>query len=189
MPRQHGFINTLLAIVVVVATLIAAAAVMRSVANTSMAATSSTFRQGVLQEASRAYTHATKTLDFRPSASVGDVPANGYYATLQPATHGDRQGVPDVLVEGLDGRVARLAALETRNRVSYVVERLCQRPGNANPDDCIIPGTVIGGGTVSNGTSDPGASFNATGGGAGFRLTVRVDGPRDTVAYVQTVLR
>lgn len=190
-PRlaQGGFITTLIAVIVVVATLVAAAAVMRSTAATHVMAGSSTFRQGVLQEASRAYADARVKLDFRPAASTGHIVDKGYYASIQPATDTARQGVPDVLLAGSADGVARLPVMQTRNRVSYVVERLCREPGVATPDDCIIPGTPIAGGTVSNGTSDPGGSFNRTGQEAGFRLTVRVDGPRATVAYVQTVLR
>ncbi|QWT20693.1 hypothetical protein KPL74_01480 [Bacillus sp. NP157] len=189
--RQRGVIATLIAVIVLVATLLAAMALMRSVDTATAIASSVTFRQAAFQEAERAYTDIRTNLDstFAPPISDTDAPSKGYYASLQPHTS-VRPEIPDVLVNLTAGKIVTMAPLSTGgNTVSYVVERLCPAAGAASLNTCIVPGTAIGGGTSSNLTTDPGIPFNTTGSAAAFRLTVRVDGPRNAIAYVQTIIR
>jgi Tfp pilus assembly protein PilX len=189
--RQKGMVATLIALVVLVATLLAATALMKSVDTANSIAGSMTFRQGAMQEAERAYQDIrTKYVNtFTPPTSDGDNPALGYYATLQ-AQNAVRKDLPDVLVQGVDGTVGKIDAGVTGNAVSYVVERLCPTgTAAASPTLCIVPGIAISGGTSSNASTDPGIPFNTSGSAAAFRLTVRVDGPRNAHAYVQTIIR
>jgi len=184
-------VATLIALVVLVATLLAAMALMRSVDTANSIAGSMTFRQGAMQEAERAYQDIRVKLDsvFAPPVSDVDQPTLGYYASLQPHTSLSRPDIPDVLLNLTSGKIATMADAGTQNKVFYVVERLCPAAGAATVTSCIVPGTAISGGTSSNGTTDPGIPFNTTGSAAAFRLTVRVNGLRNAVAYVQTVIR
>jgi hypothetical protein len=189
---QQGMISTLIALIVLVATLLAAMALMKSVDTANSIAGSMTFRQGAMQEAERAYQDIRTNLEttFKPPASDQDgAGGTGYYAEMQPHTSTTRPDIPDILLNKTDGAVAVMADGVTKNHVSYVVERLCPSNGPATVTTCIVPGTAISGGTSSNLTTDPGIPFNTTGSAAAFRLTVRVDGPRNSVAYVQTILR
>jgi type IV pilus assembly protein PilX len=196
--RQKGVIATLIAVIVLVATLLAAIALMRSVDTSNTIAGSLSFRQGALQEAELAYQNAKTqgALDgvFVPPGGDTDHPDVGYYSSIQP--HLFRQDLPDILsnpavpfvypgAQALTG----VALTNSVNSVHFVVERICPTPGPATPNICIVPGTAISGGSSSNSTSDPGIPFNTTGSAAAFRLTVRVDGPKGTVAYVQTIIR
>jgi hypothetical protein len=183
-------ISTLIAVVVLVATLIAAMALMKSVDTANAIAGSMTFRQGAMQEAERAYQDIRTNLDatFTPPTSDNDNASQGYYASLQAHTSTTRPDVPDILLNKAAG-IVTMADGVTKNHVYYVVERLCPTNGAATVTTCIVPGTAISGGTSSNLTTDPGIPFNTTGSAAAFRLTVRVDGPRNSVAYVQTILR
>lgn len=189
-PRnQHGMIATLLAIIVLVVTVLAAVALMRSVDTSNTIAGRVAFRQAVIQEAARAYEDAKANINFNEPTSDNNVPGAGYYATPQAATIRADKDLPDVLVNETAGSIATLPALiPGGNTVSYVVERLCPNTGPADPKTCIVPGASIQGGSVSNQTKDNGPPFTS-GAYAAFRLSVRVDGPKNTVGYVQSVLR
>ncbi|MDE2247330.1 MAG: hypothetical protein KGJ96_02010 [Xanthomonadaceae bacterium] len=187
--RQQGMVSILIAIIVLVVTLLAAVALLRSVDTSNSIAGSLAFRQAVLQEASRALGDARAKITFSEPASDANNPAIGYYATPQPATIRPNKDVPDVLVNETANSVAAMTPLApTNNKVYYVVERLCPTVGPAAANTCVVPGAVVRGGSVHNQTKDNGPPF-ASGVYAAFRLTVRVDGPKGATAYVQTILR
>ncbi|SEM24557.1 hypothetical protein SAMN02800694_0341 [Luteibacter sp. UNCMF331Sha3.1] len=190
--RQKGMVATLIALVVLVATLLAAMALMRSVDTANAIAGSVAFRQGAMQEAERAYQDIRTKLDstFTPPTSNSDAPSKGYYASLQTQST-ERPDIPAVLYNKTAGAVVGpMDDVGTGNKVYYIVERLCPASGvDATVTACIVPGTAISGGTSSNLTTDPGIPFNTTGSAAAFRLTVRVEGPRNAIAFVQTIIR
>jgi type IV pilus assembly protein PilX len=187
LQRQRGMVSTLIAIIVLVVSLFAAVALMRSVDTSNTIAGSLTFRQGVVQEAERAYVDSRTAFTYTEPASDANQ-GNGFYASPQPQDT-TRPDLPAILTvpTPVAGTVTKLAALNTENTVWYVVERLCPAPGLASPTTCVVPGASIEGGSVSNQTKDNGPPFN-TGASVAFRLTVRVDGPKGTVGYVQTIL-
>ena len=190
--RQNGVIATLLAVIVLVATLLAAVALMRSLDTSNTIAGSLAFRQSVIQEAALAYVHAKKNIKFNEPASDTDNGA-GYYAELQLSSAASK-GLPDLLVSQassttpVTGIVFLGTSATTGNRVYYMVERLCPTAGAVDSNKCSVPTVVITGGSSSNQTTDAGAPFNA-GAGAAFRLSVLVIGPKQTLGYVQSVLR
>lgn len=193
--RQKGMVATLVAVVVLVATLLAAVALMRSVDASNTIAGSLAFRQSVIQAGENAYQQAL-TLDYLEPTSDTNNKAAGYYATLQLPITTNTNGLPDVLVaQMLAGPVnlGNVATLSLTGMPSgyygyYVVERLCPTVGPASPVICIVPGATITGGSSSNQTKDNGPPFSS-GAYAAFRLTVGVSGPKNTIGYVQTVLR
>jgi type IV pilus assembly protein PilX len=190
--HQTGVIATLLAIIVLVATLLAAVALMRSLDTSNTIAGSLAFRQSVIQEAALAYVNAKTTIKFNEPASDTDNGA-GYYAELQTSSAGNK-GIPDLLVSQVSsptcvtGIVCLNTSGTTGNNVYYMVERLCPAAGAVNANNCSVPTVVIVGGSSSNQTTDAGAPFNA-GAGAAFRLSVLVVGPKQTLGYVQSILR
>lgn len=183
--RQKGMVSTLVALIVLVASLLAAMALMRSVDTSNSIATTLTFRQSALQEAERAYVDAQQNISFAQPASDADNASIGYYASPQPATARSAGDIPNILVNKSSG-YAKVSS-SNGNTISYVVERLCPGAGSASASTCIVPGGAIQGGSSSNQTSDNN-TFNVAP-NAAFRLTVRVDGPKNTIAYVQTILR
>jgi Tfp pilus assembly protein PilV len=184
--RQQGMISTLMAVIVLVVSLLAAMALMRSVDTSTSIATTLTFRQSALQEAERAYVDAQQNITFAEPTSDNDQASLGYYAELQPATSRSAGDIPDVLVNKTSGSIASVSS-SNGNTISYVVERLCPAAGTASASICIVPGATTPGGSMANQTSDNN-TFNSSP-NAAFRLTVRVDGPKGTTAYVQTMLR
>ncbi|MBB6188808.1 hypothetical protein [Rhodanobacter sp. MP7CTX1] len=189
--RQKGMVSVLIAIIVLVVSLLAAVALMRSVDTSNTIAGSLSFRQGVVQEAERAYSAAKDSATLYPEpSSDGNQPTLGYYATPQAATVRPDKDIPDILVNATcpSTAVVCLPGLNTNNTVLYVVERLCPAIGPANPGTCVVPGASIQGGSVSNQTKDNGPPFSS-GAYAAFRLSVKVIGPRGAIGYVQTVMR
>ncbi|MBB6244378.1 hypothetical protein [Rhodanobacter sp. MP1X3] len=187
--RQQGMVSTLIALIVLVVSLLAAMALMRSVDTSNTIAGSLTFRQGVLQEAERAYVDAQQKITFTQPTSDTDNAPLGYYAEPQPATARSAGDVPNVLVNAVSGSIGSVTPLNsTDNSVTYVVERLCPTSGAATVTGCIVSGASLLGATSSNQTSDNLTPFD-NGAYAAFRLTVRVNGSKGTSAYVQTILR
>ena len=187
MHHQRGIVTTLIAVIVLVVSLLAAMALMRSIDTSNTIAGSLSFRQGVVQEAERAYGDAQANINFTEPTSDGNQAILGYYAMPQIAK--SRPDIPDVLITHATGTVAALPPLAaTGNKVFYVVERLCPAVGPASPTTCIVPGATIQGGSDSNQTKDNGPPFNS-GAGAAFRLSVLVVGPRNATGYVQTIMR
>jgi len=192
--QQRGMISVLIAVIVLVVTLLAAVALMRSVDTSNTIAGSLTFRQSVIQEAERAYVDARTNINFDEPFSDSNGDGSGlsyYYSTIQSATV--RPDMPDVLMNETAASIHQLPQLldggTEGNKVFYVVERLCPTGTTAaNPATCIVPGASIQGGSVSNQTKDNGPPF-ASGASAAFRLSVRVDGSKGTVGYVQTIMR
>lgn len=192
---QRGMVATLLAIIVLVATLLAAVALMRSLDTSNTIAGSLAFRQGVIQESERAYTDVKNStvFSFAEPASDTDVPAAGYFSSLQ-ASAATSKGLPDILVQQATATatvagVHAMAVLpSTQNLVYYVLERLCPATGPADPTKCSVPGATITGGSSSNQSTDKGAPFNS-GSTASFRLSVLVKGQKNIVGYTQIILR
>ncbi len=178
--RQNGMIAMIIAMVVLVCTLLAVVGLMRSVDSSNLIAGALSFKQGVLVEAERAYTVAKANVPYG-TATESDSAGTGYYASVQTADT-TRTDLPGMLVSG--GGIA-LAAGATGNTVRYVVERLCRNPGAASKDSCIVPAAY-----VTGGTNDESASIiTPSSAQAAYRLSVRVDGPRNARSYVQTVIR
>lgn len=185
--HQRGMIAMIVAVIVLMATLLAAVSLMRSVDTANVVAGSMTFRQGLVQEAERAYEVAKSNTAFNGSASEADDTGNGYYASIQVST--TRPGIPDLLTSSpISTKVASVTKLSTtQNDIHYVVERLCPAAGPADPKTCINPGASVLGGSNANQASD--TAIGLSGGNAAFRLTVRVDGPKNTASFIQTILR
>ncbi|MEP6906716.1 MAG: hypothetical protein ABI858_01860 [Pseudoxanthomonas sp.] len=193
--RQNGMVATMVAVVVLVATLLAAIALLRSIDTSNTIAGSLAFRQSVIQAGENAYQQALALNYLEPISDNNNVTA-GYYATLQLPITTNTNGVPDVLVNQMAAGPVNNGSVATLNLTGmpsgyygfYVVERLCPTVGPASPVICIVPGATITGGSSSNQTKDNGPPFSS-GAYAAFRLTVGVNGPKNTVGYVQTVLR
>lgn len=189
--RQGGMVSILIAIIVLVVSLLAAAALMRSVDTSNAIAGSMAFRQEVLQEAEKAYGNAKININFGEPSSDTDQTTLGYYSIPKPATIRPDKDIPDMLVNATACPTSGLGCLtnpSTGNIVFYIVERLCPTTGPAVASACIVPGASIQGGSVSNQTKDNGPPFTS-GVNAAFRLTVKVIGPRGALAYTQTVMR
>lgn len=193
---QRGII-LFIALIVLVAMSLTGIALMRSVDTNVMVAGNLAFRQGATSaadwgvEAARLFlrtslTGNTNALDLSNAA-------NAYYATWQatvdlygatPSTADDFNWAGNGLLVGTD---------TAGNEVRYVIQRMCtfEGPSSGTAASCVKTATAsAGGGTGSTqGTAayDVGALSPTQ--VIYYRATVRVLGPRNTLSYVQAILR
>jgi Tfp pilus assembly protein PilX len=192
---QQGVI-LFVALIVLVAMTLTGIALMRSVDTNVLVAGNLAFRQGATTagdwgvEAARVFLR--NTLVANKSALDNDQPTNYYYATWQANL--------DLIGSGV-GTPFDWAASTTPvgtdsagNEVRYVLHRMCQNAG---------AGTTAGANCVrtsgSSGSSpaDGGTKGTVSYGGAPlpaptviyYRVTVRILGPRNTLSFVQAMLK
>lgn len=194
-PRRRGGIRgaagttgfaLVMALVVLAATSLAAAALVRAV-DTAIAITGNlAFRQASIPAADAAIEGAIASLsDASPvDDRERDVPAQNYYAARQPGE--DSRGVPWALQQPDHYPAqARTQDAGDGNLLRWIVERVCLRPGPATAANCALArvGAPAAG---AAGAAAPEATFAGV---PVFRITVRVDGPQNTLSYVQAMVR
>ena len=182
--RTQGGLVLFIALIVLVAMTLAGVALMRSVDTALVVAGNMAFKQSAISVADRGTQEAAAWL-VANSAGAGldnDNPAGGYLAMIPP-------GEPDqdwfdlntwntfVLVNGGTPDAAG-------NVVRYVIHRLCNGTGNYNATTCALYfGTS---GAASGGSMAVGAPVFVGTPQLYYRVTTRVDGPRDTVTVIQS---
>jgi Tfp pilus assembly protein PilX len=198
--HQRGVV-LFIALIVMVAMSLAAIALMRSVDTTSAVIGNLAFRQASILPANYGIEDAAAGLfnDANPAnlARIADVrvdtPAQNYYAThSQAAGWDDQYGVPQPLqTKAAAAALTRSQADGAGNTITYVIERMC------NPNAPVIPADKSAANTwcdmmppkQSPGTTinDPMAAILSA--QPFYRVTVRVDGPQNTVSFAQAMLR
>ena len=207
MARQRGVV-LFIALIVMVAMSLAAIALIRSVDTTSQVIGNLAFRQASILPANLAIEDAASGL-FADAGGprilnvTADDATQNYYATHKPDDPTwDSKGklsLPDGVPQPLWTKTAaaalphQLPADGAGNTITYVVERMCNpnvaAPGNdgtgkASEGWCDV-GTPKGGGKH---TINEAAAFNFPP-QPFYRVTVRVDGPQNTVSFLQAMLR
>jgi type IV pilus assembly protein PilX len=114
-----------------------------------------------------------------------DQPARGYYASRQPGE--DARGVPLLLQGPVPGSGVRTLTTGGGNTVRYVIERLCTAPGPATSASCnlAVPYLPPPSEATPAGAAPPSPPPQYT----VYRISARVEGPQQTVAHVQMMLR
>lgn len=191
LAHQRGVVM-FIALIVMVALSLAGVALVRSVDTTTAVVGNLAFRQAAMLPANLAVEEATAALFAKEARSgsalitdkTADMRAQNYYASIQP---GEKDGVPaDLLTKNAASGLARMlyAGNDTSFRVTYVIERTCRNPGPATPAQCdMMPPK---GGNASTSNEDNVGDVNRL---LFYRLTVRVDGPKNTTAFLQAMLR
>lgn len=191
-----------IALVVLVALSMAGIAMMRSVDTATLVAGNIGFRQSTINAADVGIQAAGNYIFPRMSAlasQLADDPANGYTGSsplgeppdwyLSPANAGWKNAVscnggsPATACNtfGPGGTAVDTAG----NTITYVIHRLCDP----------VTGTVCGSTPVTPSAGSGGGGdmsqppLNIPPPSQHFRITVRVNGPRNSVAYVQTLVR
>ncbi len=111
-----------------------------------------------------------------------DQPASGYYASMQAT---GIHGVPNKLIS-LDPVVAG-TKIDGGDGVSiyYMIDRLCTLSGSTNPGNACVISSV---GAAKGGTALPYRGQAQPPSVPVYRISVRVDGPRNTQAFLQTTV-
>lgn len=184
---QRGIV-LFIALIVIVALSLAGIALVRSVDTATAVVGNLAFSQASILPANLAVEEAVSVL-FEKNLIADhnkDLPAQNYYATRQNSE--DARGVPDALLTKAKAlALARTLDGGNSNEIHYVIERMCV-PGTPDPLTDIVKYCDVlppkQSGTTSMETDKielPRIPL--------YRLTVRVDGPRNTVSFMQAMLR
>jgi Tfp pilus assembly protein PilX len=166
-----------IALIVLVAMSLAGIAIMRSVDTGNLISGNVAFKQGTLQSADRGIDMAFDYLKNNATTPLleTDQPSDAYYAAVTDPPDWTDPGVwADAKVVGTDA---------AGNTIDYVIHRMCNGSGKYSGVNCAQ--TPRTGGQAGNSMSVLGNQFTSTP-VVYYRVTVRVQGPRDTMSIVQS---
>jgi len=179
--RQQGVV-LLVALIVLVALTLAGVALVRSVDTANLIAGNLSFHQSAIQAGERSTELAVTWLadpNNRPTLiSPTPTPSAGYVAdgiAQSPAPGPSWAG-------GLTPRAGGTDA--AGNTVQYIIHRLCATTGAPHLANCAREpaSTNTGGSQAAGGLASIGNNR------VYYRVTTRIEGPRRTVAYIQTIV-
>jgi type IV pilus assembly protein PilX len=184
MHRRQKGVTLIIAMIAIVSMVFAVYAMLRSTSGSQAVAGNLAFKKNATSAGDLGLEAARSWLVSRTAATLYANQSPGYFATwdttFNPITYGWSAGTNAILVTNDDGM---------GNRVMYVVHRLCSLAGAltlAN-QNCVRPSGLssvsVGVGTGGGGT-DPVISAPS----AYFRVTTRIEGPRNTLSYVQAIM-
>lgn len=198
LSRKKGQTLFIALIALVVMTL-AAIALVRSVDTGIQIAGNLAFKQSATAAADAGVEAARTWLLANSGGAVlnADSPTNGYYATSQdaldvmgnktPGNPGDDVDWSGQNTAGYADNAVVLGAQVAGNTIAYVINRLCASAGGVSSASCVSyeqntsSGSTMGGGGYG---SKPLAGSSQV----YYKVTVRVQGPRNTVSYVEAVI-
>ena len=174
--RTQSGVVLFIALIVLVAMTLAGIAIMRSVDTGNQIAGNVAFKQGTLASADRGFDVAFDFLKNNVLTALleADYPAEAYYAAVSDPPDWSANSVwTDAKVVGTDA---------AGNTISYIIHRMCSAAGRYSSVNCAQ--TPRTGGEAGNSMAG-GAQFTSTP-VVYYRVTVRVQGPRDTLSIVQS---
>ena len=185
LSRQRGVV-LIFALLVLLILAIGSVAVLRSVGNSLTSAGNLAFHRDLVNQAEVAV--ANVMTEFKTNAlplggvTTTNVLAANYSAQALPT---NTQGIPTALLDDTVfptvGTAPDLVGATPGVKIRYVIDRLCNATGGANSPHCVQSSALPTGGSTPNLTSallPPSATV--------YRVSVRVTGPRQTQAFLQT---
>jgi type IV pilus assembly protein PilX len=192
--RRQGGVVLFVALIVMVAMSLAAIALIRSVDTTNAIVGNLAFRLASILPANASIEQAAAALfydqDILGVGSIADktidLAAENYYAQRQAGE--DARGVPLVLQKKSTAStlIKKFDANDTDTHVTYIIERMCIGPTGSPQEYIRNCGLVAPVGNSGDTIGDAGAA------GVNkpyYRVTVRVDGPKNTASFVQAMLQ
>lgn len=181
--RREAGVVLFIALIVLVAMTFTGLAIMRSVGSGLLVASNLAFKQTTTAGAERGVEAARAWLTTQSGSTLeNDASASGYYSSwtaFDPMTFDWTAGT------------ASLAADGAGTSIRYVVHRLCLTANasiNKVGQQCVMKSTA----TTTSGGSAGGVAYGSfnlkTTVSPYYRITVRSDGPKNAVSYVQVIL-
>lgn len=188
--RQQGVV-LLVTLVALAIMLLGALALIRSTDASSLIAGNIAFQRDLTNNAERAAAAALASFDvdgalYATAAPYTSLQSANYSATILPTSAGNR-GIPDALLDdskfALVGSSANdIVDADSKITIRYLIDRMCSQTGPVSAGGCAL----------NTQASDKGGTGWLRKAGGGFqpvyRISVRVTGPRNTQAFVQTTL-
>lgn len=179
--EQRGVVLFIALIVLVVLTL-AGLALIRSSSTGLLVAGNLAFRQGAVASADAGVEAAVAWLRSKGPVDLEvDAPTEGYYASWDSAFKPGKSGIWEAGKSKLVG-----AEDKAGNTMRYVIHRMCPDTGPQNASPCVTVASATSKG--SKGGSTYGSKPLTGSIQVYYRITVRADGPRNTVSYVQAMI-
>jgi type IV pilus assembly protein PilX len=191
--RQRGVV-LVIALIVLVAMTLASIAMVRSVDTSTVVAGNLAFKQSATTSGDAGIEAALAWLGGNGPNLENDSAANGYYATSQNSldlTGNKTESTADNLSWSSSGIVKKLAVDAAGNQVSYVIHRMCDSAGPLNGATCATEQTSQTGsssGALRQMTTYQPGSWGAVANQGYYRITVRIEGPRSNISYVQAIV-
>jgi type IV pilus assembly protein PilX len=185
---NRGFV-LIIALIVLAAMSLAAVALVRTVDTATLLARNISFKRDALNRNDVAIDAALTLFmsgnRFALNANTNtDDSVSNYSAVLLPS---DTDGVPTILKNSTSfasswtaGPVAATANSQDGMTAVYLIERMCSLSGPSDETNCLLSVPSAAGGTMLG--NRPKSISSPL-----FRVTAKVTGPRNTVAYVQTI--
>jgi Tfp pilus assembly protein PilX len=188
--RQRGVV-LIFSLIVLLILAIGAVALLRSVNSSLLSSGNLAFHRDLVNQAEQAVSSVVTQFKIG-GLPVGDgtftnqtttnLPAANYSASVLPT---NAQGVPVAL---LDNGAFNAIATATNDlpgatpdiKIRYLIDRLCTTTGGATSADCVQSTGLPTGGTANRNTAVAPPSATV------YRISVRVDGARNTQAFLQT---
>lgn len=184
--RQRGVV-LLITLIALVTLALAALALVRSVDTNIIVAGNVSLKQAATLTADNGVETAVGWMNSVAANSLeSDATENAYYATsdgFDPLADQSWRG-GGVTTRFAEGGGITAGVDSSGNRIRYVIQRMCSEVGVPTEDLCLLIEGIAEGHDqgVSTGRSDIGNDGLAS---PVYRITARVDGPRNTVSYVQ----
>lgn len=181
--RQRGVV-LVIALIVLVAMTLAGIALVRSVDTATIIAGNLAFQQAATQSGDGGVESAVAWLETNNNGVTlnTDSNSNGYIAngTATGQSPAAGQSWDDFWNKTLKAKAKSLDKdSNTGNTVRYVIQRMCSVPGSPSPADCFSPPPSGN----KQGPNTPPLVAQIY-----YRITVRVDGPRNAVSYIQSIV-
>jgi Tfp pilus assembly protein PilX len=192
--RQQRGVMLFIALIVLVALTMAGMAMMRSVDTATIVAGNIGFRQSAVNAADQGIRDAYAYMNANITTGVltnDDVP-NGYMSSVPAGEAPDWYTSP---ANWVNAKAINGGAIDASgNTVSFVIHRLCPVANCAANASCggvtNVCGQTLSSSAVSGeGVDQSSPNFFALPPSTHYRVTVRSVGPRNSVAYVQTLMR
>jgi Tfp pilus assembly protein PilX len=193
---QSGVV-LIISLIVLVAMTLGALALIRAVDTNNLIAGNLAFQQAATHSADVGIEEASAWLNAASLATLTtDQDSQGYVANgSDPAMspNSDPDGFSwdrywNRYVRGGGNRGIKTLAMDAAgNTVSYIIDRLCPSAGALDQQTCVVSPTA-------DAAAVQGQSASSSGGlifpphPFCYRITVRVEGPRNTVSYVQSIV-
>nr|WP_315465624.1 hypothetical protein [uncultured Rhodoferax sp.] len=187
--RQHGVV-LLMTLICLALMLVAAVALTRSTTNSLLQAGNYAFKQDLLNQAERGFAKAIYTLNSGGLASetARQASALGTYNYSAIRLDTNNQGIPLLLVNDTTASTAGISSgnditdTDAQVTIRTVIDRQCSSSGAFSNASCNMQSTT------PNLTGTARLKQILADGKAVYRITVRIDGPRNTQAFQQMMV-
>lgn len=183
-PHRQSGVVLVISLIVLVAMTLAGIALVRSTDTGNVISGNMAFRMSALHAVDTgvesAFTGITASTGFAANPTTEATTTAGKYSPVVLADTTPLDGLPDVTWSGVPGTTI------SGNTVRWVVERLCSQNVSSNADIEARCAVVPGAPTMSFKAGELTPSNNPV--SVAYRVTIRVEGPRNTVVYSQSVI-